>query len=170
METHLKEVMSIKVLLVSCILGLSGCQHDASKTILDSGSVAASTDSGKSKQTSVSQEHVIKEPKKLPGKAKIAESETVIVKQQIEVSEAEGIALAKKKNCFACHMVNMKVVGPSWKDIAAKYRSVTGAEEYLENKVAKGGSGVWGDTAMPAQAQTNEAERTLLVRYILNLK
>jgi len=62
------------------------------------------------------------------------------------------------------------VVGPAWKDVAAKYRGDAGAQARLETKIAKGGSGAWGSMAMPAQPQLNEAERTLLVRYILNLK
>ena len=91
-------------------------------------------------------------------------------KPQAGVSESEALALAKKKNCFACHVLDRKVVGPAWKDVAAKYRGDAGAQARLENKIAKGGSGAWGSMAMPAQPQLSEAERTLLVRYILNLK
>ena len=86
------------------------------------------------------------------------------------VSEAEALALAKKKNCFACHQIDRKVLGPSWKDVAAKYRGDAAAQVRMENKIAKGGSGAWGTLAMPAQPQLSEAERALLVRFILNLK
>ncbi len=93
-----------------------------------------------------------------------------VVRPQLIVSEADGLALAKKRNCFACHMVDKKVVGPAWKDVAAKYRGDAGAQLRLVNKIAKGGGGVWGSMAMPAQSQTSEAERIVLVRFILNLK
>jgi cytochrome c len=62
------------------------------------------------------------------------------------------------------------VLGPSWKDVAAKYRGDAAAQVRMENKIAKGGSGAWGTLAMPAQPQLSEAERTLLARFILNLK
>jgi cytochrome c len=86
------------------------------------------------------------------------------------ISDADGIALAKKRNCFACHMIDKKVVGPAWKDVAVKYRGDAGAQARLEAKVAKGGSGVWGSMVMPAQSQATPEERAVLVRFILNLK
>ena len=91
-------------------------------------------------------------------------------KPQVAVSETEALALAKKKNCLACHQVDRKVLGPSWKDVAAKYRGDAAAQARLENVIAKGGSGAWGNMPMPAQPQLSEAERALLVRFILNLK
>jgi len=86
------------------------------------------------------------------------------------VSSADGLALAKKRNCLACHAVDKKVVGPAWKDVAAKYRGDAGAQARLEAKIAKGGSGVWGGMAMPPQPQVTAEERTTLARFILNLK
>ncbi len=86
------------------------------------------------------------------------------------LSEPDVIALAKKKNCFACHLIEKKVVGPSWKDVATKYRGDVAAQSKLENKIAKGGSGAWGNMAMPPQPHVSATERTLLVRFILNLK
>jgi len=58
-------------------------------------------------------------------------------------------ALAKKKNCLACHAVDKKVVGPAYKDVAAKYAGQNVAPK-LVAKVMKGGSGVWGAIPMPA--------------------
>ena len=66
------------------------------------------------------------------------------------VSEADAMQLAKKNNCFACHTVDKKLVGPSFKDVAARYRGDAGAEARLADKIAKGGGGVWGAMAMPA--------------------
>jgi cytochrome c len=86
------------------------------------------------------------------------------------ISDADGIALAKKRNCFACHMIDKKVVGPAWKEVAAKYRGDAGAQARTEAKIGKGGSGAWGGMAMPPQPQVTAEERALLARFILNLK
>lgn len=84
--------------------------------------------------------------------------------------EVEAMALAKKNNCFICHAINSKVVGPAWKDVAAKYRGDSSAPAHLLNKIAKGGSGVWGAMAMPAHPQISEADRQKLVNFILSLQ
>lgn len=78
--------------------------------------------------------------------------------------------LAKSKNCMACHAVNNKVVGPAYKDVAAKYAGQAGAEDKLTQKVLKGGSGVWGAVPMPANTQVTEAEARTLVKWVLSLK
>ena len=79
-------------------------------------------------------------------------------------------ALAKAKNCLACHAIDKKLVGPSYKDIAAKYAGQKDAVDKLSAKVIKGGVGVWGQIPMPANAQVNEAESKKLVTWILGLK
>ena len=79
-------------------------------------------------------------------------------------------ALATSKNCMACHSVDKKLVGPSFKDIAAKYAGQAGAADKLAGKVVKGGSGVWGPVPMPANAQVNDADATKLVDWILAQK
>ncbi|HEY0664729.1 MAG TPA: c-type cytochrome [Gallionella sp.] len=86
------------------------------------------------------------------------------------LSEADALALAKKGNCLACHAIAKKMVGPAWRDVAVKYRNDAGAENRLVDKVAKGGSGVWGAMAMPPSPQVSEADRRKLVRFILSLK
>jgi len=79
-------------------------------------------------------------------------------------------ALAKSKNCMACHAVDKKVVGPAYKDVAKKYAGQKDAADKLAAKVIKGGSGVWGPVPMPANAQVNDAESKKLVAWILSLK
>lgn len=91
-------------------------------------------------------------------------------KPEPAVSETEAMQLAKKNNCFACHAIDKKVVGPAWKDIAAKYRGDSGAEARLSDKIAKGGSGVWGVMVMPPSPQVSEADRKILARFVLSLK
>lgn len=78
--------------------------------------------------------------------------------------------LAKKHNCFACHAVDKKVVGPAYKDVAAKYRGDKNAPEKLFEKVKKGGAGVWGPVPMPPNAQVPDADIKALVHWILSLK
>lgn len=78
--------------------------------------------------------------------------------------------LAKAKNCMTCHAVANKLVGPPFKDIAAKYAGQKDAEDKLAKKVIAGGSGVWGVVPMPANAQVNEAEAKTLVKWILAQK
>jgi cytochrome c len=78
--------------------------------------------------------------------------------------------LAQKKNCMACHAVNQKVIGPSYKDVATKYAGQSDAVAKLVPKVMKGGSGVWGAVPMPANPQVSEAEAKQLVLWILTLK
>jgi cytochrome c len=78
--------------------------------------------------------------------------------------------LAQKKNCLACHAVDKKVVGPSYKEVAAKYAGQKDAVEKLTQKVVKGGVGAWGQIPMPANPQVTEAEAKQLVTWILGLK
>jgi len=78
-------------------------------------------------------------------------------------------ALAKKKNCLACHAINKKVVGPAYKDVAAKYAGQNVVAK-LSTKVMKGGSGTGGAIPMPANPQVTQAEAETLVKWVLSLK
>ncbi len=78
--------------------------------------------------------------------------------------------LAQKKNCMACHAVDKKVLGPGFKEIAAKYTGQKDAADKLAAKVMKGGTGVWGNIPMPANPQVTDAEAKQLVGWILTLK
>jgi len=79
-------------------------------------------------------------------------------------------ALAKKYNCFACHAIDKKVVGPAYKDVANKYRGDKGAEAKLIEKVKKGGVGVWGQVPMPPNTTVPDADVKALVEWILSQK
>jgi cytochrome c len=81
-----------------------------------------------------------------------------------------GLDLAKSKNCLACHAVATKLVGPAYKDVAAKYAGQKDAEAKLVAKVMKGGSGAWGPVPMPANPQVTEAETHTLVKWVLAQK
>ena len=80
------------------------------------------------------------------------------------------LALATSKNCMACHAVDKKLVGPSYKDVAAKYKSDKSAADKLALKVIKGGGGVWGAVPMPANPQVNDEDAKKLVAWVLSQK
>ena len=78
--------------------------------------------------------------------------------------------LAKSKNCMSCHAVANKILGPAYKDVAAKYAGQKDAEDKLTQKILKGGSGVWGAVPMPANPQVSETEARTLVKWVLSQK
>ena len=79
-------------------------------------------------------------------------------------------ALAQKSGCLACHGVDKKVLGPAFKDVAAKYKGDKGAEAKLVAKVKAGGSGVWGPMPMPANSpQVKDEDIKSIVHWVLSL-
>ena len=78
--------------------------------------------------------------------------------------------LAKKNACTACHAIDKKIVGPGYKEVAAKYRGDTKAEAMLIDKVTKGGVGAWGQVPMPPNAQVKDEDVKTLVKWVLSLK
>ena len=81
-----------------------------------------------------------------------------------------GEALAKKDGCFTCHAVDKKVIGPAYKEVAAKYKGDKSAEAKLIEKVKKGGSGVWGQIPMPPNSpQVKDEDIKTIVQWILSL-
>jgi len=102
--------------------------------------------------------------------APVAAAVEPVVPAVAAISEADGLALAKKSNCLTCHAIDKKVVGPAWKDVAAKYRGDATAEARLAGVIAAGGKGNWGSMAMPASPKVSEADRKSLAQFVLNLK
>ena len=80
------------------------------------------------------------------------------------------LALATSKNCMACHAVDKKLVGPSYKDVAAKYAGQADAVDKLAVKIMKGSAGVWGPIPMPANANVNDAEAKKLATWVMTQK
>ena len=78
--------------------------------------------------------------------------------------------LAKKSGCIACHKVDGKLVGPAYKDVAAKYKGDKKAEAMLIDKVKKGGMGVWGPIPMPPNAAVKDEDIKTLVKWVLAAK
>jgi cytochrome c len=78
--------------------------------------------------------------------------------------------LMKAKNCAACHAMDKKLIGPSFKDVAAKYGGDKDASAKLAKKIREGGVGVWGQIPMPANPQVSADEGTKLANWILEQK
>jgi cytochrome c len=78
--------------------------------------------------------------------------------------------LLRKHNCVACHSNERKMVGPAYKDVAAKYAGKAGAAEDLAKKIKSGGAGVWGQMPMPPHPQLSDADALTLARYVLAIK
>lgn len=86
------------------------------------------------------------------------------------VAAADPMALAKKSGCLACHAVDKKLVGPSYQEVAAKYKGDATAEAKLIEKVKKGGSGNWGAVPMPPNSLVSDADIKTLVDWVLSQK
>jgi cytochrome c len=85
-----------------------------------------------------------------------------------QASADANVDLAQKSGCLACHGVDKKILGPAYKDVAAKYKGNKEAEAKLIAKVKAGGSGVWGPMPMPANSpRVSDADITTLVKWIL---
>ena len=81
----------------------------------------------------------------------------------------DGQALAAQHSCLACHAVDHRILGPAYKDVAARYKNDRGAEQRLMAKVKSGGAGVWGQVPMPPQA-VGDADLKLIVDWVLSQK
>lgn len=79
-------------------------------------------------------------------------------------------ALAKSKQCVACHAVDKKLVGPAYKDVARKYAGQSDAAAKLAAKIVAGGAGIWGAVPMPANTQVSQAEALQLANWVLSMK
>lgn len=87
-----------------------------------------------------------------------------------EAAASKGAELISKSDCLTCHKVDMKVVGPSYKEVAAKYEATGANIEMLALKIISGGSGHWGEVPMQAHPNVSKEDATEMVKYILSLK
>lgn len=82
----------------------------------------------------------------------------------------KGLEKLKTSDCTSCHMVERKIVGPSYAEVAAKYESTEENVTMLATKVIQGGVGVWGEVPMPAHPGLSEEDAKDMIRYVLLLK
>jgi len=78
--------------------------------------------------------------------------------------------LVGKSDCLTCHKVNDKLIGPSYKEVAAKYEPTEENISMLASKIIKGGKGVWGEVPMTPHPQVSEEDAKAMVKYVLLLK
>ena len=86
------------------------------------------------------------------------------------LDSAAAEAMMKKDGCAGCHEIDKKVIGPAFKDVAAKYKGDKDAAVKLREKVKKGGTHVWGEAAMPPNVLASDADIKDLVDWILTLQ
>lgn len=84
------------------------------------------------------------------------------------VSAWADLALAQSKNCMSCHNIDKKVVGPSYKEIAAKYKGDKAAPARMASRIREGGGGTWGVVKMPSNPQLSEADANKLALWVLS--
>jgi cytochrome c len=82
----------------------------------------------------------------------------------------KGLELVGKSDCLTCHKVNDKLIGPSYKEVAAKYEPTEENISMLASKIIKGGKGVWGEVPMTPHPALTTEDATEMVNYILTLK
>lgn len=107
-------------------------------------------------------------------KSKMWVAATVLTVVMNPAIAAEGLELAKASGCLACHNVDKKIVGPAWKDVAAKYKGDATVREKLINKIKTGGKGNWtevtGGVPMPPYSpRVPDADIAKLVDFVLSL-
>ncbi len=83
---------------------------------------------------------------------------------------ADAQQLLKDKACLSCHQLDNKLVGPAYKDVAAKYKARKDAEAYLTKKIKEGSTGVWGPIPMPPNGTVSDDEAKTLAQYVLSVK
>ena len=102
---------------------------------------------------------------------------TLFIPASIAIALSSGAALAadaeqllKDKACLTCHQVDKKVVGPAYKDVAAKYKTRKDAEAYLTKKIREGSTGVWGPIPMPPNGTVSDEEAKTLAKFVMTVK
>jgi cytochrome c len=82
----------------------------------------------------------------------------------------KGVELIAKSDCLTCHKTDTKIIGPAYKDVAAKYENTEANVNMLASKILKGGTGVWGQIPMTPHAALSEADAKALAKYVLLLR
>ena len=82
----------------------------------------------------------------------------------------KGVDIVAKSDCFTCHKIDEKNIGPAWRDVAAKYAGQDTAVKYLAHKIINGGAGVWGQVPMAAHPTFTQEDAEAVAKYVLLLK
>ncbi|WP_323119437.1 c-type cytochrome [Burkholderia alba] len=90
-----------------------------------------------------------------------------VVSAPVRADVGDGLKIARGNACMGCHAVDRKLVGPSFKEIAARYKADPQAVPKLAKKVKEGGAGVWGAIPMPAHPRMSDADAQSVVQWVL---
>jgi cytochrome c len=82
----------------------------------------------------------------------------------------KGVEIVANSDCFTCHKIDEKNIGPAWRDVAAKYAGQDTAVKYLAHKIINGGAGVWGQVPMAAHPTFSQEDAEAVAKYVLLLK
>lgn len=107
------------------------------------------------------------------GDEKKSETETAPAKTE-DLSDnpdyQKGLEITSKSDCFSCHLIDEKNIGPAWRDVANKYAGQDTAVKYLAHKIIVGGSGVWGEIPMAPHPSFSQEDAEAVAKYVLLLK
>ena len=112
----------------------------------------------------------VEKPAKVAEAAKAPAAEKPVQAPDNSAEAKKGEALIAKSDCFACHKVQEKLLGPAYKEVAAKYANNKANVDYLVGKIKNGGSGVWGAIPMAPHPALSEDDARAMVQYVLSLK
>ena len=82
----------------------------------------------------------------------------------------KGVEIVAQSDCFTCHKIDEKNIGPAWREVANKYAGQDTAVKYLANKIINGGAGVWGQVPMAAHPTFTQEQAETVAKYVLLLK
>jgi len=107
------------------------------------------------------------------GGEKKAEAEPTVAKTEDLSSNPDyqrGLEITAKSDCFTCHKIDEKNIGPAWRDVANKYAGQDTAIKYLAHKIIVGGAGVWGEVPMAPHPTFSQEDAETVAKYVLLLK
>lgn len=175
-------VLGVCALFVACSSSTEKTSETDSASVVSADTAATAVISADTSSTAVaapaetpavSQPTAAAEVKKVsetaPAKAEAVKEAAAPKPAAESVDLKKGEALIAKSDCFACHKVQEKVLGPSYKDVAKKYENTKANIDYLANKIKVGGSGVWGAVPMSPHPALSDDDAKAMVQYILSL-
>jgi cytochrome c len=95
---------------------------------------------------------------------------TIETTNETSTQKSNAEFLMEKSDCYSCHSVDTKLIGPSFSEISKKYMNNKASIQLLADKIINGGSGVWGEVPMQAHSQMSKEDATEMVNFILSLK
>jgi len=146
--------------------------NDSAEVIVVDTTVSATVNTVEASPEKTSSEVKVREVTAV--KPVVKETQPVAVIKPVENTEnadiKKGELLISKSDCFACHKLEDKLLGPSYKDVANKYEKTKSNIDYLVNKVKTGGSGVWGQIPMSPHPALSDDDARAMILYVLSLK